>query len=420
MKKFVMIALCAAGAATGAFAQEQVLKDAERALKQEAPKYAEIGQSLRAAMADPVTAADVRTWYLAGKAGYGQYNEGFQAMTLGQTPDKKAISHAIVDGFKFYSKALTLDTIREVKGDKVKVKTKYSKDIVKTIADNYQNYYNAGALLYEEKDYAGAYEAWDIYNSLPFMTQLGKSAPAVPADSIMAENLYNMGLFAYNAQMYPEATEAFLRATEYDFPGCDAFNNAIACAGMSGDNERKFEISKLAYQKRGSENAGYVGEIINGYIERKQNDQALVWIDKAIEAEPGNAQLYNAKGILVESSIPEDADAATLEAGNEEALGYYKKAVELEPEGAMWNYHYGRMLANKGYRMSDASADLPTAEYNAMRENEILPIFKQAASYLEKAIAADPESTRNALPMLRNIYYNLNDADNMKRIEDMQ
>ncbi|MDE7388101.1 MAG: hypothetical protein K2M97_02470 [Muribaculaceae bacterium] len=419
MKKFMIMALCLC-AATGAFAQEQVLKDADRALKQEAPDYASVSKSLRTIMGDPNAANDVRTWYLAGKAGTGQYSTGYQALTLGQPVDRKAMSRALVDGFRFYLRALPLDTVIETKGDKVKVKTKYSKDIVKSIAEHYNDYYTAGAILYEEKDFSGAYEAWDVYTSIPFMTQLGKLKPEVPADSIMAENLYNMGMFAYSAEMYPEATDAFLRATEFNYPGCDAFNNAIACAGMAGDQDRKFEIAKLAYAHRGSENPGYIGEIINGYIDRKQNDQAIEWLDKAIADTPENAQLYNAKGILIESSIPEDADAATVEAGNEKALVFYKKAVELEPEGAMWNFHYGRMLANKGYRLSDASADLPTAEYNKMREEQILPLFKDAAVYLEKAIAVDPDATRNALPILRNIYYNLGDADNMKRIEDLQ
>lgn len=414
MKKLMILALCLGAATAGLSAQEQVLKDAERALKAENPNYGAISQSLRGAMADPTTKDDVRTWYLAGKSGFGEWTNGYAKMMLGQGVDKKAMSHGLIDGYGFFCHALPLDTVVDAKG---KVKTKYSKEILKNIATNSENFYNAGAFLYEEKDFGGAYEAWKIYTDLPFMTQLGKDAPAVPADSIMAQNLYNMGIFAYTAEMYPEASEAFAKAAAYDYPGCDAYNNAIACAGLAGDKARKMELAKIAFEKRGSENPGYIGELINGYIEDKQYDEAQQWIRRAIENDPTNAQLYNALGILIESQIPEDADAETVGKASEEVMGCYKKAVDLQPEGAMWNYHYGRMLANKAYRIGEAANDLPTAEYNKVRDEQVLPLFKEAATYLEKAISIDLDNTRQALPMLRNIYYNLGQNEDMERIQ---
>lgn len=417
MKKLLIMAMCLASAA-GAFAQEDVLKNADRALKGEMPKYAEISKSLRGAMADPTTSGQARTWFLAGKSGFGQWDQALAALQLGSDVDRKASGRALIDGYKFYLHALPLDTVVDAKG---KIKTKYSKDIVKAIVAHYNDFYNAGAFLYESEDFTGAYEAWDIYTSMPQMTDLlGKLAPEAPADTIMAQNLYNMGIFAYTAKMYPEATEAFYKATLYDYPGCDAFNNAIACAGMAGNNDRKFEIAKEAFEKRGSENAGYIGEIINGYIDRKQFGNAMEWLDRAIAADGSNAQLYNAKGILVESQIPEDASPEVVQKSNEEALELYKKAVELQPENGMWNYHYGRMLSNKGVRIVDASAELPASEYNKVLEQQVFPIYREAIIYLEKAIAADPDNTRGALPLLRNIYYNLGDNENMQRIEAMQ
>lgn len=417
MKKFMIMALCVASAA-GAFAQEDVLKNADRALKGETPNFVEISKSLRGAMADPTTANEARTWFLAGKAGFGQWDQALAALQLGGDVDRKASGRALLDGYKFYLKALPLDTVVDAKG---KVKTKYSKDIVKNILAHYNDFYNAGAFLYEANDNAGAYEAWDIYTSMPQNTDLfGKAAPEAPADTIMAQNLYNMGIFAYSAQMYPEATEAFYKATLYDYPGCDAFNNAIACAGMSGDNDRKFAIAQEAFAKRGKENTGYIGEIINGYIDRKQFDNAMQWLDRAIAEDASNAQLYNAKGILVESQIPEDAAPEVAAAANEEALQLYKKAVDLQPENGMWNYHYGRMLSNKGVRIVDSSSELPAAEYNKVLDEQVFPIYREALIYLEKAIAADPDNTRGAIPLLRNIYYNLGDDENMKRIESLQ
>ena len=201
--------------------------------------------------------------------------------------------------------------------------------------------------------------------------------------------------------------------------GNDAFDNAIACANMAGNKDRAFEIAHMAFEKRGNDNPAYIGELINGYIDRKQYTAALEMLDKAIAAAPDNAQLYNAKGILLESQVTEDMDAAKAQALNDDAFGYYKKAAELAPDNGVYQYHYGRVIANKAYRINDASSNLDNAAYNKMREEQVLPLFKEAVIYLEKGIQLDPDHTHNALPILRNIYYNLNDAENLKRIESM-
>lgn len=419
MKKLMILACCAA-TVLGAAAQEAVLKNADHAMKVDGVKRHDVRAMLKGAMQDPATKNNPKTWYLAGKNEFANWAEQFQNLTLGRDADRKDMGQSMIDGFNYFMTALPLDTIREVnsKGE-VKIKTNYSKKIVKEIIANSENFYNAGAFLWEANDAAGAYQAWSIYTSLPTLPQLDKDAPAAPADSVQAQNYYNMGIFAYTAKMYPEATEAFVKATEYDYPGNDAFDNAIACANMAGDKDRVFEIAHIAFQKRGDQNPAYIGELINGYIDRKQYTEALAMLDRAIEATPANAQLYNAKGILLESQISEDTPADQAAAANDEAFGYYKKAAELDPSNGLFQYHYGRVIANKAYRINDASSELDNAAYNKVREEQVLPLFKEAVEYLEKGIAIDPDHTRDALPILRNIYYNLGDAANLERIESM-
>ncbi|MDE5750835.1 MAG: hypothetical protein K2H87_08735, partial [Duncaniella sp.] len=68
---------------------------------------------------------------------------------------------------------------------------------------------------------------------------------------------------------------------------------------------------------------------------------------------------------------------------------------------------------------SDAVKNMSNQEYNKYRVETLNPIYKESAAYLEKAYAADPENMRNALTNLKIIYYNLNDGDNLKRVEDL-
>ena len=76
-------------------------------------------------------------------------------------------------------------------------------------------------------------------------------------------------------------------------------------------------------------------------------------------------------------------------------------------------------LCEKAYAISDGAKDATQAEYLKLREEQIDPLFREAASHLEEAYKLD-ENQRDALRYLRNIYYNLNDEENLKRIELLQ
>lgn len=417
MKKLFMLLTCGLCLAGSASAQESVLKEADRMLKVEVPDHGKIATMLRNAMADPTTANNVKTWFLAGKNGFQTWQTGFEQYMIGNQPDKRNMSQSLIDGYGYFMKALSMDTVVDPKG---KVKTKYSKDIVKLISSNATAFKDAGVFLYESGDLAGAYHAWDIYSELPHQEFLGKSAPVADNDSVQATTYYNMGIFAYQADMKPEALDAFLKAGRLG-NGDVAYDNALAMATEIGDRAQIEEVANEAFAKYGKQS--YIAALINLYIKEKDYDSALAMINKAIETTPDNAVLYNAKGILVENQVNEEGIAPEVaDAANAEALQLYKRASELDPNNAEAHYHYGRMLANSAYKISDSdeASQLTTAEYNKLREEKILPLFKQAAEELEKCIAIDKETNRQAFSILRNLYYNLGDEANMNRVAELE
>ncbi len=416
MKK-LMIMACAAMFAGAAFAQEDALKQADRGLKVEVPDHARIASLLEGAMADPSTANNPKTWYLAGKNGFQTFQTGYEQFQIGAKPDLVNMSRAIVSGYDYYMKALSLDTIVDPKG---KVKTKYSKDIVKALAGSSQNFNDAGVWLYEANDLKGAYRAWEIMMGLPHLPQLGKSAPAEQPDSVQASTYYNMGIFAYQAGMKPEALSSFTKAARKGF-GETAYDNALAMATELEDMAAVEEIATEAFAKYGKQN--YIGSLVNIYVKKGEYEKALTMINKALESNPESAILYSVKGVLVENRTnEEDMPQEQMDALNAEALGYYKKATELDPNNAEAHFHYGRMLANKGYTISnsDTASSMSTPEYNKLQEEVIKPLFMQAVGELEKAIAIDKDTNRQAFSILRNLYYNLGDEVNMERISNLE
>lgn len=416
MKKLLLLAyvVMSAGAA---FAQEAVLKEAERGLKVEVPDHKRIASLIETAMQDPGTNRLAKTWYLGGKNGFQTFQTGYEQFMVGAKPDLVYMSNSLLNGYDYYMKALSLDTIIDDKG---KIKTKYSKDIVKALAASSQQFNDAGVWLYEANDMKGAYKAWNIMMSLPHLEILGKAAPAEMPDSAQATTYYNMGIFAYQSEMKREALDAFMKAAEKGY-GETAYDNALAMANELEDIEAIERIATEAFQKFGKQT--YIGSLVNIYVKRGEYEKALTMINKALESSPNSAILYCVKGVLVENRTnDENMDAAEKARTNEEAIGYYKRATELDPNNGEAHYHFGRMIANKAYMLgdSDEAAKMSTSEFNVFRDEQIVPLFRQAAEQLEQAIAIDPEQNRQAFTILKNIYYNLNDEENMKRVEELQ
>lgn len=414
MKKLLLLAcgLCMTGAS---FAQQSVLKEAERGLRVEVPDHNKIAGMLEQAMQNPETANDVKTWYLAGKNAFQTWQTGWEQLQIGGNPDKVNMSKSIVKGFDFYLKALPMDTVIDAKG---KTKTKYSKEIAQTLGNSTGNFYDAGVFLFESNDLPGAYRAWEIFTILPTMKQLGKDCPPMPADSVMAMTYYNMGVFAYQADMKKEALKSFMQAAKYG-QGEVAYDNALAMAQELEDMPVMEAIANEAFAKYGKQN--YIGALVNVYLQRHEFEKALEMVNKAIAGNPDNALLYNVKGVLIENRTNDDnISPEDFAKYTDEAIALYKKAVELDPQNVDARYNYGRVLANKAYKTSDDAYELPTAEFNKLKEEVIDNLFRQAAEQLEATIALDKEAHRDAFKILQNIYYNLQDEENMNRIKELE
>ena len=118
----------------------------------------------------------------------------------------------------------------------------------------------------------------------------------------------------------------------------------------------------------------------------------------AIKEYPDNAEYYDLKGVLVESST-----------GNiENSYEYFRKCLEINPDHINGNFDMGRYFYNLALKAE--------SDPNASKE-DILQKFAKAKPYLEKAYKARPTSTA-ARDALKNIYYHLGDADKLEQLEN--
>lgn len=404
MKKITVLGLCLLTLGTVS-AQKQLVKEVEREMKANAGSYPESVKKLAPAFSNEETANDAFTFYVAGKGAFDYYDQQSVFAQMGKDVNKKQIGLSALEGYDYFSKALPLDTIVDAKG---KVKTKYSKDIVKSIVNHYNDFNNAALFLWECEDYPNAVRAWELYTTLPQNPALVKGGLKAPADTIMCEIMYNMGIGNSLAQNNEAALKDFRNAIAHGYTKKNAYDYAISAASQIQNPQAMAEIAEEAYALYGKEDSRYIGYMINNLIDKKEYAKADALIDKYIAEDPGNAQLYFVKGVLCDSE------------GNAEAsMAAYKKAIEIDDKNASALMQYGYKLYQQACDIDqNEGGNMSNQEYNNFRNTKVDPLLKEAATYLEKAYEID-DTMSDARQVLRSIYYNLNDEENLKRVESM-
>ncbi len=391
-------------ASSAAFAQKALVKDVEREMKSNPDSYPNAVKKLESAFTNPETANDAYTYFVPGKGAYLFFERQGIIAQMGKDVNKKQIGLALLEGYDFFNKALPLDTVVDAKG---KVKTKYSKDIIKEVAGRYNDFNNAALFLWEAEDYADAVKAWELFVTLPDSPVYGKSIKA-PADTTIAEIYYNMGIGNSLAQNNEAALKSFKEAIARGYTKKNAYDYAISAASQLNNLAEMAAVAEQAYALYGKEDSRYIGYMINNLIDKKEYAKADALIDKYIADDPTNAQLYFVKGVVCDA---EGNAAASLEA--------YKKAIDLDANNAQALMQYGYKIYQKACEMDqNETANMSNAEYKEFRDTKVDPMLREAAGYLEKAYQIDDQLS-DARSVLRSIYYNLNDEENLKRVEAM-
>lgn len=409
MKKISILGLCFITAAS-VCAQKNVVKEAERA-----SSIKDARAIIAPALTNPETKDDAYTWYVAGKKEFGYYDEQYGKMTLGSKDvNSQEMGLALLKGYEYYMTALPLDSVAEVdkngapklnKDGSVKVKTKYSKDIINTIGGHHNDFLNAGQQLYDAKDYINAAKAWGIYAQLPFCQQLGKAKPTAPADSTLGQILYYQGVSAWQGEDLATALSAFENAIAINYPEKSLYDYAMSVAAQQKEEAKVVSIAKRANELFGHEDSKYISIVINDLIIKENYAEAMPLLENAIAKNPDNAQLHNVMGVLYESQKQNDS-----------AHEYYKKAVELDPTNAKHQYDFGRIIYIKAATISEGAANLSQAEYNKVHDSQVAPLLKEALPYLEKAYSLD-EGNNDYKQLLRRLYYDLNMGAELEQLE---
>ncbi len=402
MKKIILIG---AGILAGltASAQMSVVKEAEKAMKSSDDNYKPVVELITPALTNPETSGLAQTWYIPGKAAFKCYDHLLGLKAFNKLPENGELkmAEALLDGYNYYVKALPLDSVPNEKG---KIKPKYSKEIVSTLAGHFGDFSGAGATFYNNQRYNDAYDVWQVMVDMYADPAYRKDIANVDS-TLMGDITFNQGIAAWQGENLPKALKAFKTSIALGHNDKDTYNYAIGVASQIPDSATALELAKEALPIYGKEEPSYIGIIINDYLQKKDYQKAFDAINEAIAANPENAQYHMVLGVIYDN----DGKRA-------EAKKAYAKAIELDPYSKDALFNYGKALCEDAYEISDKAPSDPTQIEAYFNEN-IRPLFNEAADYLERAYNID-ENYTIALKYLENVYYNLKDEEKLKYTQD--
>ena len=324
-----------------------------------------------------------RTWEVRG--------EIYQAIYQSKDENIKKLSDdALTVAFDSYKKALELDE-----------KGKYGKGLKIKLTLLTNDLTNQAVEAFQDDDYNKALSSFEQIIDIQNVDIIREDNP----DAIDTVIIFNAGLAAYNAEKYEKAIQYYGEAAKYGYNGARTYSLIASAYQHNGDTIAALEILKEGFQKYPDDN-GVITSMIQIYMELDQVDEAMQYLELAIEQDPGNVTYYFAQGSLFEKIEEEES-----------AIKSYSKALEVDPEFFNAYYNLGALYYNKGVEQTEVAYGVPANENKKYQEelDKADVWFEKSLPYMEKCHELQPEEAAT-LETLKNLYYRFKQMDKYNAI----
>lgn len=412
--KFILVLFLTVGAI--GFSQKDALKSASKAIKSGKLEVAK--EALKAAEGQLNLADDKM------KAQYYFLN----AQVLSSSADMSKLDN-IESAANSYAKVLEIE--KKSKG------SKYSGDADTALQILRQSLIESAIKDQDAKNYKGASE------------KLYLSYKTKKADTVY---LYYAAGNSVNAKDYDTALEYYNELKELNYNGSqkefvatnkttgnvDSFGSkTLRDVSVKAGTHVKPEVKVTESRK---------GEIAKNitliYLTQGKDEEAMKAIEDAKKKNPGDASLMQAEADMfyklgniakykeimekIIANDPENPDllynlgvSANRLNDNDQAIKYYKKALELKPDYASAQINIASIILGKETKIVEEMNGLGTSSKDNKRYDELKKkkedLYKEAIPYLEGALKSSPDNIE-VVRTLMNIFYQLDNpkADQMK------
>lgn len=373
-------------------AQTANVKGADRLSDASKPNYPEARNLIQQALENPETKDDAKTWYTAGLVEERAFTGENQKSLKGEPQDLPNMYKALLAMHEYYTKTYEID---HQPNDKGKVRPKFEKKISKAYEENLLYYINAGGYYMEQKDFKNALKAFQAFREIKRSPLFEGEKIAQPDSNSMMVDFFAI-ITAYQAGDKQLAIQYGEELKGNGYRQNEVYQILAQTYIEEGDTANYITTMREGLKLFPKE-PYYSVNLINTYIVQNKYDEARTFLTQAIELNPENPQLYDVMGKLYEES------------NEEEAIKWFSKALEVDPNYVESLCNIGRIYYNKAVEVSDKEEGGMAAA-----QKKRTALLNKALPYLEKAYSINPDASYY---LLGNIYYALGDNAKYEEIQ---
>ena len=391
-RKVTLVLLVLMSALTFGCAQTSNVRGADRLSDASKPDYPGARNLIQQALENPETKDDAKTWYTAGLIEERAFTGENQKSLKNEPQDLASMYKALLAMHEYYTKTYEID---HQPNDKGKVRPKFEKKISKAYKDNLLYYINAGGYYMEQKDFKNALKAFQAFREIKRSPLFeGEKLAQTDSNSLMVDffaiiTAYQAGDKKLAIQYGEELKNSGYRQNEV--------YQILAQTYIEEGDTTNYITTMRDGLKLFPKEPYYSVNLINTYIVQNKYDEARTFLAQAIELNPENPQLYDVMGKLYEES------------NEEEAIKWFSKALEVDPNYVESLCNIGRIYYNKAVEVSDKEEGGMAAA-----QKKRTALLNKALPYLQKAYSINPDASYY---LLGNIYYALGDNAKYEEIQ---
>ena len=394
---------------TVCFAQKNPLvKKAKNFAMQETPDFSAARAAIDEALASDPSA---ETYYWAGMIGYQEMTRENYNQLMGMGIDQAKAGAAVEESYAYWLKAdeLAQVPVLNKKGVEVPTDPKMRGNIAKKMLEYYrqQELVKYGIYLNEQRDFAGAYQAFKLHIDIPDLALMSdpKLQKEMPRDTTYEQYKYYAAIFAVQSEMHQEAIALLEQMKDGEFEAVSV-NQFLYQEYLALNDTAHFVATLQGAVARFPGEPWFLQNLINFYIFSGQEQTAIDYLVQAIEREPNVAQYHLIKGNLDENQKNYEA-----------ALQDFDNALAIDPNMADAMAGKGRVYYNQAVKMNEDAAMISDNKAYKKALEEMNAVFRQSLPFFEKAHEMAPED-RTYLQTLKGLYYRFGMDDKYNEVSE--
>lgn len=385
MKKYILsFALLAM--ATGAVAQNKLVKKAQSLMGED--KIEEAQTLITQALNSGETKDMALAWDVQGDICQRLFAEELNKAAAHQPMDTASFAKNLYACVNAYEKCNEYDEkqtyVAKNKGNLMKFRTFYM---------------YAGQFFFQNHDFGGAYEAYDGWLRFPEVNKLVANEPSVLNDSAFDKSqvAYYACLAAYQNKDYDKVNTHIEEALNYEKEAKTVRQLRLMSLLEKGDTAQWVEASK----QYALNDEAVAQNLLAYYSNNKDDEASLAFAESLLANDPNNKIANYSKGVVL---FGQEKFA--------EALPFFEKSAEIDPDFTDAYYNAGVCCCNEGYGINEAigKKKLKPAEYNAEIE-KVKDWYKKAEPFFLKVQELEPENPQRWASRLKTVYYITGEKD---------